>query len=221
MNRYEMIDGALVAAAVETKTFADVERVIVAGKPAAVTDRFIEMYLLSTDPYQAVKDEWYTVCNRLDELAALTADQTTERPGFDEQGEPVTETVVVREARNLTESEIAEVGSLTERQVELTTGLRTETYDAALEAWDGSGDQPEPDMQARDIALEAGYPWLATDTWPEHAVDLEQWKLQNYSLLRRAGYGSIEDQLDKMYHGTWADHVAAVKAAAPKPEPVA
>mgnify|MGYP003644194134 CR=1 FL=1 len=34
---------------------------------------------------------------------------------------------------------------------------------------------------------------------------------------RRAGYGTWQDQLDKMFHGTWKDHVAAVKAAHPKP----
>jgi hypothetical protein len=34
---------------------------------------------------------------------------------------------------------------------------------------------------------------------------------------RIAAYGSWGEQLDMMYHGTWEDHVAAVKAAHPKP----
>ena len=34
---------------------------------------------------------------------------------------------------------------------------------------------------------------------------------------RIAAYGSWREQLDMMHHGTWKDHVAAVKAAHPKP----
>jgi hypothetical protein len=34
---------------------------------------------------------------------------------------------------------------------------------------------------------------------------------------RIAAYGSWREQLDQMFHGTWEDHVAAVKAAHPKP----
>ena len=33
---------------------------------------------------------------------------------------------------------------------------------------------------------------------------------------RIAAYGSWREQLDMMYHGTWKDHVASVKAANPK-----
>ncbi len=35
---------------------------------------------------------------------------------------------------------------------------------------------------------------------------------------RMAAYGSWREQLDHMYHGTWEDHVASVKATYPKPE---
>ena len=44
-----------------------------------------------------------------------------------------------------------------------------------------------------------------------------------YAEQRREAYGSIGDQLDMQYHdavdgtATWKDHVAAVKAAHPKP----
>ena len=34
---------------------------------------------------------------------------------------------------------------------------------------------------------------------------------------RIAAYGSWREQLDHMYHGTWEDHVASVKAEHPKP----
>jgi|TARA_R110002020_G_scaffold473848_1_gene703722 hypothetical protein len=33
---------------------------------------------------------------------------------------------------------------------------------------------------------------------------------------RIIAYGSWREQLDMMYHGTWEDHVASVKAANPK-----
>jgi len=35
-------------------------------------------------------------------------------------------------------------------------------------------------------------------------------------MTRIAAYGSWREQLDMMYHGTWQDHVASVKAANPK-----
>tara|TARA_R100001530_G_scaffold67462_1_gene48092 strand:- start:3585 stop:3887 length:303 start_codon:yes stop_codon:yes gene_type:complete len=45
-----------------------------------------------------------------------------------------------------------------------------------------------------------------------------------YEDLRRGAYGPVGDQLDMQWHDlvdgttTWKDHVAAVKAAHPKPE---
>jgi len=40
---------------------------------------------------------------------------------------------------------------------------------------------------------------------------------KTWDVQRRESYGSWQDQLDMMHHGTWNDHVAAVKAANPKP----
>ena len=40
---------------------------------------------------------------------------------------------------------------------------------------------------------------------------------KSWEVQRREAYGSWQDQLDQMFHGTWEDHVAAVKAAHPKP----
>jgi hypothetical protein len=41
----------------------------------------------------------------------------------------------------------------------------------------------------------------------------------NYAGLRREAYGSWQQQMDLMYHDleTWRTHIAAVKAAYPKP----
>jgi hypothetical protein len=41
---------------------------------------------------------------------------------------------------------------------------------------------------------------------------------KSWEALRQEDYGSWREQLDMMYHGTWEDHVASVKAAHPKPE---
>jgi hypothetical protein len=38
----------------------------------------------------------------------------------------------------------------------------------------------------------------------------------DYADKRRPLYGTWEEQLDMMYHGTWKDHVAKVKADIPK-----
>ena len=58
----------------------------------------------------------------------------------------------------------------------------------------------------------------------ETAARREAWQaLNRYAELRRNAYADIGDQLDMQYHDlvdgttTWRDHVAAVKAANPKP----
>ena len=50
----------LVVAQVETKSFDDIQRVVNAGKSAAVIDRFISLYLANTDANNGIADEWYT-----------------------------------------------------------------------------------------------------------------------------------------------------------------
>ena len=58
----------------------------------------------------------------------------------------------------------------------------------------------------------------------EEAAWAEHLRLNAYITLRRAAYASTGDQLDMQYHDlvdgttTWKDHIAAVKAAHPKPE---
>ena len=41
-------------------------------------------------------------------------------------------------------------------------------------------------------------------------------KKTKYQRDRKPLYGTWEEQLDMMYHGTWKDHVAKVKADIPK-----
>ena len=53
---------------------------------------------------------------------------------------------------------------------------------------------------------------------PIPEVDVPAWKVENYSVLRQAAYGSWGEQLDKQYEGTWEAHVLAVKEKYPKPQ---
>ena len=62
------------------------------------------------------------------------------------------------------------------------------------------------------------------DTWDGTKVVKYVPHVPDYAELRQIAYTSLGDQLDMMYwdkiNGTdkWSDHVAAVKAANPKPE---
>ena len=49
--------------------------------------------------------------------------------------------------------------------------------------------------------------------WADKQVEL---KNTQYKRDRKPLYGTWEEQLDMMYHGTWKDHVAKVKADIPK-----
>jgi len=47
-------------------------------------------------------------------------------------------------------------------------------------------------------------------------IEIDDTPVPTWSDTRIAAYGSWREQLDMMYHGTWKDHVASVKAANPK-----
>jgi hypothetical protein len=49
--------------------------------------------------------------------------------------------------------------------------------------------------------------------WADEQVEL---KKTQYQRDRKPLYGTWEEQLDMMYHGTWKDHIAKVKADIPK-----
>jgi hypothetical protein len=50
-------------------------------------------------------------------------------------------------------------------------------------------------------------------TWADEQVEL---KKTQYQRDRKPLYGTWEQQLDMMYHGTWKDHVAKIKRDIPK-----
>jgi len=47
-------------------------------------------------------------------------------------------------------------------------------------------------------------------------IEKADYDAKQYQRDRRPEYGSWEDQLDMMYHGTWEAHVQAVKEKYPK-----
>ena len=54
-----------------------------------------------------------------------------------------------------------------------------------------------------------------------HEAKLVQIELNKYKELRKKEYGSIEDQLDMIYHSgfyAWEAHIKAIKDKYPKPE---
>jgi len=46
--------------------------------------------------------------------------------------------------------------------------------------------------------------------------EMEEYERVKYQRDRKPLYGTWEQQLDMMYHGTWKDHVAKIKRDIPK-----
>ena len=58
----------------------------------------------------------------------------------------------------------------------------------------------------------------AVEAGEAEIVEVDDTPVPTWEDNRFAAYGSWREQLDHMYHGTWEDHVASVKATYPKPE---
>jgi hypothetical protein len=58
----------------------------------------------------------------------------------------------------------------------------------------------------------------AVEAGEAEIVEVDDTPVPTWEDNRIAAYGSWREQLDHMYHGTWEDHVASVKATYPKPE---
>ena len=58
----------------------------------------------------------------------------------------------------------------------------------------------------------------AVEAGEAEIVEVDDTPVPTWQDNRIAAYGSWREQLDHMYHGTWEDHVASVKATYPKPE---
>lgn len=150
MNRYKFVDGALTVTQVETKTRADLVRVIAAGKPDSVVERFAAMYLDSLDPNQALKDAWYGVHARIEALEAIPVTETRPQMNLDANGAEVLTEVVVKAGRELTAAEQAELVELLTERGNLEDGY---TVPPLLD---------EDGVETAPARLGAGTPWLKT-----------------------------------------------------------
>jgi hypothetical protein len=56
-------------------------------------------------------------------------------------------------------------------------------------------------FDARELPLEPAFT----------ATELNQWKISNYDVLRKAAYGSVAKQLEMQVDGLWEAHIADVK----------
>ena len=81
-------------------------------------------------------------------------------------------------------------------------------------------ESPHTDKTLANAVIDTGIPESDLEVVEENWTD-DEWNnaLQNqlgYADKRKPLYGTWEQQLDMMYHGTWKDHVAKVKADIPK-----
>lgn len=137
------VDGV---ANVETKTFDDVRRVVEAGKPAAVVERFAAMYLESLDPNQKLKERWYASHSEIERLNEIVRHE--DKIIDNEDG--TKSIVVVKQGRELTAEEQEYLGVVTENRTVLEDGY---TVAAVL---DDEGVEVTPEQ------VIPGTPWLAT-----------------------------------------------------------
>ena len=88
-------------------------------------------------------------------------------------------------------------------------GKRLRYYQPEGTDWAISDDPNNTDYARMMEAVEAG---------EAEIVEVDDTLVPTWEDNRIAAYGSWREQLDHMYHGTWEDHVASVKATYPKPE---
>lgn len=148
VNRYEWVDGALLVETAETKTLDDVYRVAEAGKPLAVVDRVIAMYLTGLDPHQDVKDRWYRLQQQIDALQALTVDLLAETLTSNAADDTEITPVVVRPARELTEEESQTLLAALHERRYLETGIKTVAVQRPADIAEWDADQIEQWAQA-------------------------------------------------------------------------
>lgn len=91
-NVYSYDDnGVLQVSQHETKTLDDVKRVVAAGKPLHVIDKFIELHLFSLDPNHAIADEWHELNQELETLDPNQESET--KTTVDDEGNETVETL--------------------------------------------------------------------------------------------------------------------------------
>lgn len=205
INQYNLIDGVLSVTQVQTKALDDVYRVVEGNKPSAVIDQFVSMYLLSQDPHQKVKDQWYAAHSLITELEALQVDEADEVSRYDESGQPVSETIIVRAARELTDLESAELDASMAVRRELEAGIKTVpvSLPADIESWD-AGQIEAWALSAYDLSIDKRFSVedILANQIPE-SVEVQGDVL--YPWL--AAYRGASDELPPVYEVT--DHAVS------------
>ena len=79
---------------------------------------------------------------------------------------------------------------------------------------------PHTDKSIGNVSIDTDIPESDLEVVEENWTD-DEWNnaLQNqlgFADKRKPLYGTWEEQLDMMYHGTWKDHIAKVKSDIPK-----
>lgn len=219
-------ESGLVRADVATKTWDDVERVIAARKSDDTVDKFIGMAQL-VDGHEDIEAEWYDIQVAIDALNAIpvTVTHTTEVVTFDEDTmEESTETVTITdyEGRDLTEDEQSELDTLVADRRWIEDGERDVEYMTEATQDADTGEIFEGVMETKVETWDAT-PWLKSyrgvkgaDTRPVSSANVVQWKLDNYDVLRKAAYGTWQEQLEMQTDGTWKAHTKSVKTKYPK-----
>lgn len=209
INQYQIVDGVLSVAQAQTKTLDDVYRVVEGNKPQGVVNQFVAMYLLSLDPHQAVKDRWYAAHSRITELEALQVDETVDTPYFDDEGNTYAETTVVRAARELTDTEQAQLNVALAERGELETGIKVVpvSLPADIESWtDGEIETWASETYGLSIDKRYSVENILANQIPE-SVEVQGDVL--YPWL--AAYRGESDELPPVYEVT-AEMVAEFKA---------
>lgn len=138
------IDGVI---NVETKTYADVVRLVEAGKPVAVIEKFAAMYLETLDPHQKLKEQWYNSHRVIEDMAEIVRQEDA----IIDNEDGTKSIVVVKQGRELTLSEQQVFDAATSNRAALEDGF---TRPAVL---DESGEIVSPET----VLVEAT-PWLKT-----------------------------------------------------------
>jgi len=223
---YDKTEGRLIAAFFESKTFDDVEAVIKLKKPDSVIDIFIEMYLNGTYPFAEIESEYVANEERLADLIykIVITPAVTEVNELDERI-IITPEIIARVKKS--EQELTDEDKL-ERHTCLAIRKKLET--GIVEHQETQIDSEGNEQVITVTETVTAYPWLATYRGLEGAPippvfnpSLADWKISNYSLLRKHAYKSAIEQLKMIYEAAksgenpanWVSHIDEVRAKYP------
>lgn len=172
-------------------------------------DPYIEQYLITLDPYQLRKDEWFYYQSKIDSIRDMCKEMSREVTSFDEDGvTEITSTIISQESRDLTEEEQSLIEILVEKRNEIEKEL------PFLSEWRES--EPSTEEILEETVEPHEYDSDIVTIVDSYSYDVSSWKLENYAILRKAAYRTWQEQMEMQADGTWEQHVLDVKAKFPK-----